>query len=214
MYFALMESLGKRAKAAKRTVFKTVFDSPLLQWPRVEGESLGRELLAQSIAELARFSPSLTRSPPRPRSKRPRPRPSTETGTPAREGPLVIGINQVTRALEAHKLGAVLACRDDLPFGQLLHHIPFQCRLAGCLAVPLPRGSAVELASLFNLPRVTVVGVRKDHPEVDKYLQFLRSKLPPQDMDLSQYQALRIHRIPVVSSSRVKSKGSKRRSAA
>ena len=192
-----MEPLGKKAKTIKRTVFKTAFDSPLLQWPKIDHELVGKEILARSIAELAKYASLLAR--PSKDSRRKRPRLSESNKLP--ESPLMVGINQVTRALENNCLGAVLACKDDLTFGQILHHIPFQCRLVGCPVVPLPKGSASELASLFNLPRVTLLGIKKDCPELDQFLQYLRSKVPTPEHDLAHYQALCIQRIPVVSNS-------------
>ncbi|PJF17560.1 ATP-dependent 6-phosphofructokinase [Paramicrosporidium saccamoebae] len=157
----------------KKTVFKTVFDTPHTQWPKVD-EATSKDVLTRSISEFSRLRP--------------------KTGN---DSPVVIGLNEVTRCLEARTLAGVLACRDDLQYPQVVAHLPFQSRLSGALVVALPAGSAGELSTLFGIKNVSVVGIRRV-PEMEAYIEYLKKRLPPNE-DLSVYQSLVIHRIPVES---------------
>lgn len=113
--------------------------------------------------------------------------------------PIVVGFNQVMNALEAGRLAVLLACREDLVHPQVLHHLPFQCRLAKTTLVPLPRGASKEFEQLLNLPRVSVLGFAQEG-ESEEYRQFLKlvqSRVPSATPDLAEYQSLCLQRIPV-----------------
>jgi hypothetical protein len=186
-----METLRSKAQAQKKTVFKTIFDSPHSQWPILD-DATEAELLKRSLEELARFSGQLSRSTSRPKGAK---RAKLEETT---DFPILVGLNQTTRELEKKTLAAVLACRADLLHSQLLHHLPFQARLSGCRLVPLPKGSANEISALLGLPRVTVIGIR-EHPDTMNLLKTIRNRIPEETADLSAYQKLIIKRVPVQS---------------
>lgn len=158
---------------------------------------MARELVPRILTELGKYASRLPRSRPKsseqhehsPKRKR------TEAPDPQEEVPLVVGLNQVTRALERRELAAVLACRDDLTHAHILHHVPFQCRLGDCLPVALPKGSAHELSVLLGVPSVTLVGI-KIGPACAPLVQLLRSRIPhTPSTDLSVYQSLAVSRV-------------------
>lgn len=234
------------SETKKKLVFKTVFESPLSQWPKPS--SPGDVILTRLISIICANLPTMTTSESLPnrnescrkrrrlycptniidfKSSDPNPHLDDKTTllselklkdtisvgpqTKKHEDPvadvnlqknipsnqydhgktclapkLVIGLNEVTRALELGLLDLIIACPDDLEKAHLLlHHIPLQCLLQSCMLLPLPRGSAEELGRLLikntssKCKRLYIVGVTKG--SIPDLLKFAKTVLPSQD---------------------------------
>lgn len=197
-------------------IFKTSFDTPIGQWTRLRDEEQARELLKRTIAELARYAPALARRA----SKERRPKSGSSSEREKGSCPILIGLNACTRALErtasvrttkaknqgsmkaSKELVAVLVCKDDVTHARIFQHLPFLGRLCRLPVLPLPKGSAGELGTLFGLPNCAVIGILRDsssgadsHWELDDFVTYLVG-MSGENMaaDISQYQGLMVTR--------------------
>lgn len=159
-----------------------------------------------ALGVVTRYASALGRRPSSPkrtsgRGRVKRAKTERDANTPvAPPCPIVVGFNQVMNALEAGRLAVLLACREDLVHPQVLHHLPFQCRLVKTTLVPLPLGASREFEQVLNLPRVSVLGFAQEGDLGEEYRQFLKfvqSRVPSATPDLAEYQSLCLHRIPV-----------------
>lgn len=165
--------------------------------PKRGDEPTGKEILCRLLNELSRYTKILGRpktEPGEPKSKR--------SKTISEPCPFVVGFNQVTRQLERDNLIAVFACKGDLVHDQLLHHLPFQCRLNEVTLVGLPAGATTELTSLLGIPNITVIGViREGSQSLVAFLNFINARIRANEGDgqddLSRYKALCINRIAI-----------------
>lgn len=104
--------------------------------------------------------------------------------------------------MAAKELVAVLVCKDDVTHARIFQHLPFLGRLCHLPVLPLPKGSAEELGTLFGLPSCAVVGILRDHSvgadghwELEEFVKYLVGIAGESvSADTSQYRELIINR--------------------
>ena len=185
--------MTKTRGTGKKNVFKASFDSPYHQWPKVDA-SQGIELLRRLLQDLSCYTSHFVRSRT---SKKDLGQRSTKRQKVEEESPLIIGLNECMRALKRDMLACVVVCKDDVAHARIFHHLPFWCRLKGTMVVPLPKGSAGELATLLGIPSVIVLGLKRYDSRLNELLAFFENRVTNSDLDLSQYQNLVVNKAAI-----------------
>lgn len=181
------------SKKGQKVVFKTAFDSPFIQWPTLDVQ-LSYTIQSQSLRYLAPMASLLPRRPDQPK-KTDLPSLPKRRKTLTSKRPIIIGLNEVTKALESGQVSVVLACKEDIPHARLLQHLPFLCRWHDALPVALPKGTAPQLTALLGLPKITVIGIRRDEPALQEFVNFLKSVISLPALDLAAFPPLALKRI-------------------
>lgn len=183
-----------------RTVFKTVFDTPLHQWPQLQ-EGFSLDLLGNLLKNMT--PSSLTdRRKRRRRSLKDSVSDSKRPRVEAKSADLVVGLNQVTRALERNQAAAVIACPLDVSHPLILHHIPFQCHLLDVPLLPLPKGSHQSLGQMLQCDdqrSVHVLAILRTSADRETFADLIRKSVIPvqsfRDQDVINYKSLTVKRI-------------------
>lgn len=92
----------------------------------------------------------------------------------------LIGINEVTRALERRQVNLAVVCRDATP-NLLISHLPALCFTAGAKLVVLP-GEGSELTHVLGTRRTLAFAIRKHddiHCVLSEQLHDLARRLMP-----------------------------------
>lgn len=157
---------GKQKKKVWRS--KQVLASPFA--PVMPAAALGtrdavlRILLSAVPVPFAQREPRPSRAslPPQAAPAEAAPPPHKSCKKPAR---LLVGINEVTRALERGGVALVLLARDVTP-ALLVQHVPVLCFLAGAQLVVMP-GDGTDMGVVLGTRRVLAVGVAERREDGD-----------------------------------------------
>lgn len=194
--------LYNNGKMGPHPILEANFSAPR---PVIE-VSVAKDILRAALDIVARYGSHLKRSTIK-RERNASKRFKTEHATPPSH--IITGFNQVMNALEGGTLSLILACREDLANPQILHHLPFQCRLGGVTLASLPAGASEELQSLLDIPKISLVGFTNQdckEPKDKEYMEFLnfvQKRVPKMTADLSEYQSLCVRKVPIVTGEKI-----------
>ncbi|XP_078614726.1 ribonuclease P protein subunit p38-like [Branchiostoma floridae x Branchiostoma japonicum] len=173
-----------------KPVVKNLLDSPYQRtWPTLE-KGVTPEILNKLKSDLGDLSAYLRKETSK--GKRKRARTTEDAGKPTRsveeqelarqlKSQLVLGINEVTKALEKDRLRLVLVCRSVKP-ALMTQHLVLLSAVRRVPALCLS-GLSETVAPILNFRTVAAMGFKKTSPEDDKtfdpLVEFVTSRTPP-----------------------------------
>ncbi|XP_066266190.1 ribonuclease P protein subunit p38-like [Branchiostoma lanceolatum] len=173
-----------------KPVAKTLLDSPYQRtWPTLE-KGVTPEILNKLKSDLGAVSTYLRKETSK--GKRKRARTAEDAGKPARseeelelarrlKSQLVLGINEVTKALEKDRLRLVLVCRSVKP-ALMTQHLVLLSAVRRVPALCLS-GLSETVAPILNFRTVAAMGFKKTSAEhdttFDPLVEFVTARTPP-----------------------------------
>lgn len=102
----------------------------------------------------------------------------------AKPSGLLVGVNEVTRALEKGVVKIAVVCRDPKP-GILVEHLPALCFVNGTQLVAMP-GDGTDMAKVLGMKRTLAIAVRSmsDNIHLTSPLRILTEQLKKVTCDL------------------------------
>ncbi|XP_078694992.1 ribonuclease P protein subunit p38-like [Branchiostoma floridae x Branchiostoma belcheri] len=173
-----------------KRVSKNLLDSPYQRtWPTLE-KGVTPEILSKLKSDLGAVSTYLRKETSK--GKRKRAKTAEDAGKLARsveeqelarqlKSQLVLGINEVTKALEKDRLRLVLVCRSVKP-ALMTQHL-FLLSAVRCVPALCLSGLSETVAPILNFRTVAAMGFKKtsteDNTTFDPLVEFVTARTPP-----------------------------------